>query len=182
MRKRLRNKTKAKAKAFSIAIGLGSLILGIAITAVFDHFIYPLYFTPHAHLRIGYSYTDSHITVDNTNGKAPIDWAKITITATNGIIERVNMTGTSPFGISDNQFSTNRKAYFFIVNHMSPDDWGVVRLIISGSSEFTVEVSSSSDYVLGDTVAVFDASHMHGAWGPEESFGDWIKAYPNYQP
>jgi hypothetical protein len=176
------SRAKSKKRAISIVAALISLLLGVFLGAVVDHYIIPLYFEPHANLRIGYSYPDADITVDNINGKAPIDWAKITITATKGTIERVNMTGTSPFDISDNQFSTDHKAYFFIINHMSPDDWGVVNLVMSESSEFTVEVSSSSDYVLGDKVTVFNASNMNGAWGAEESFGDWIKQHPNYQP
>lgn len=167
------------AKKYSLIVSIFSFFLGIGITAIFDHYIFPLYLTPHAHLRV--SHDSSNVYVDNINGKAPIDWIKVTITATNGIIERTTMTGTSPFDISDNQFSTDHKSYFFIVNHMSPEDWGQVHLEIGGDPEFTVEVSSSSDFILGDTVSVFPTPE-HGVWGSTESYGDWLKEHPNYKP
>ena len=181
MGKRISKKAKVTTRTKSIAIGLISLIVGIIGGAITDHYIIPLYFTPHSDLHI-VKYVDK-FTIENS-GDAPIDWLKIEVKGYDEILSMNHSSTISPLDIAKLELFDDNKTAVIMVNNILPRDWVVIRLEFdtSRSMPYKLLIWSGSRYVLGDTISITDYHDPNSVWGPEESFEEWVNRHPDYVP
>lgn len=170
----------------AVAVNIILLLLGAAIGIVADKYIYPLYFMPHSHLRI--LRDGNTFTIDNIQGEIPVDWLEITVKTTNvnSLIRGYEITGSLDVktreGIGNGKYTMMGNYFWIVINNIAPrTDFGTVSVSIEGPQDCDIEVKSSSNYEVGGKVSI-GTMPQHGAWGPEESYSDWLKKHPTYNP
>ena len=141
-------------------------ILGFALERFWSHLIYPLYFVPHAHLRV--LYDDRMLTIDNI-GKAPVEWALITVRVNNpnSLIKSVRIVGS--LDVRKPEPYSGGNYFWAVVNNIAPGDWGRIEFEIKGAPGISVEVKSSCQYKRGEKQTISPAP-THGGWGEEETY------------
>jgi hypothetical protein len=155
-------------------IPLAFCLLGLFLGHIWGNQLYPRYFRPHAHLRVLYG--DSHVTIDNAMGKAPVAWAEIIVRTknVNSIIRGFTTTGSLDIRRPEPYSGGN---YFWVIIHnITPSDWGSIGINMEGPPSIEVEVKSSCQHEPGGRQTVGPAP-IHGVWGEEESYEKWLQKH-----
>jgi hypothetical protein len=191
MTKKPKNRSKKlKSLRLPTLIEVIMLIIGAALGTVLgvvaEHYIYPLYFMPHSHLRILKG--GSMFTIDNIQGDVPVDWLEITVKTKDAqsLIRGYEISGSLDVktreGVGNGKYTMTGNYFWLVINNIAPKtDFGTITVTLDGPQDYDIEVKSSSQYEVGGKVSI-GSIPTHGAWGSEESFGDWLKKNPSYTP
>jgi hypothetical protein len=166
---------QARLSRNSLKRDLGLLVLGAVLGAGFSQllsgYIIPLYYSPHSDLSI----TKYHVWYFNNPynyyfdilnaGGAPVDWMRIKFTATDGIIQNVSWHG-SPLDVTFQQLSADGTEFALLVEHVQPNDRERVNITNSvENADYTLDVHTSTQYILGDIVEIIDAANISQSVG-----------------
>jgi hypothetical protein len=161
-----------------VAFLLIGVVLGGVFGLIMNNYVYPMYIMPHSDLYIteyhAYHYgnpLNSYFAMDN-RGNAPIDWVRIEFISTNGQIENVSWIG-SPLDVVFSEYSTDREKYVFEIENIQPQDANQINVTNTESANYTLNIQSTSQYILGDKIEVFDS------YGVKVTVGNLTAIHPN---